>query len=193
MSISESSSESNSDTDDIFDDIIDKYGGNGFMFEPEYSESEVDARLLANQEFKDGDDDPEGIATDELGDEWCTCEQCLHMEHAVERVCCKCFSDIIGKKLCCKRCIVLTAAFQEVCLGTNVLEVSALGTWRHFTEEQLEISNKSDRFIAYRQFISWIYGWLGKDVRKIFPPCVVNKIRQTFPAADNVYIRFRDS
>ena len=96
MSISESSSESNSDTDDIFKLIIEKYGGNGFMFDPEYSESEVDARLLASQELTDdGGDEPEGNGTDGPGDKWCTCEQCLHMEQAVERVYCRSFSGII--------------------------------------------------------------------------------------------------
>ena len=88
-------------------------------------------------------------------------------------------------------CITTTTAFQDVCLNTNVLE-AALGTWHHLTDQQLQISNKSYRFIAYRQFISWIYGWLGKDVRKRIPSCVLNKIRQTFPAADDVYVPYSD-
>ena len=113
------------------------------------------------------------------------------MEHALERSCCRSFSHVIGNKMGPEGCITTTTAFQDVCLNTNVLE-AALGTWHHLTDQQLQISNKSYRFIAYRQFISWIYGWLGKDVRKRIPSCVLNKIRQTFPAADDVYVPYSD-
>ena len=168
MSASESNSESNSDTDDVFDDILNRNESNAFAFEPEYSASEVDARQLASQEVDSSDDDSGETSTDELEDGWCTCEKCLHMEQAVDRVCCRSLFDTTGNKFGSEKCITSTAAFQDVCLNTNVLE-AALGTWRHLNEQQLEISNKSYRFIGYRQFISWIYGWLGKDVRKRIP------------------------
>ena len=100
--------------------------------------------------------------------------------------------EIIGGKIDNKKCISLTDAFHDVCLNKNVLE-AALGTWREFTDEELGISNKSYRFIAYRQFISWIFGWIGKDARKVIPSCVVNKIRLEFPAVDNICIGYKDS
>ena len=155
-------------------DILNESESIGFAFEPEYPASEVDARLLASQDNESSDDDTD--EHDNAGDEnWCSCENCVHMEVAMENVCCRSFSDTIGNKFGIQKCITLTAAFRDVCLNTNVL-AAALGTWRHLTEQQLLISNKSYRFIAYRQFISWVYGCLGKDVRKRIPLCVVNKI-----------------
>ena len=114
------------------------------------------------------------------------------MENGFERVCCRGDAEqIIGNKFGEEQCISHTVAFRDVCLNINVLE-AAIGTWRTFTDEPLQISNRSYRFIAYRQYISWIFGWLGKDIRKIIPSCVVQKIRQTFPAQDGVYIPFQD-
>ena len=119
MSSSESSSE-NSDTDDFFDDILNGSVSNGFAFEPEYPASEVDARLLASQENKSSDDDTD--EHDEGDDHWCSCENCVHMEVAMENVCCRSFSDTIGNKFGIQKCSILTAAFRDVCLNTNVLE-----------------------------------------------------------------------
>ena len=97
-----------------------------------------------------------------------------------------------SEKLANKKCITLTDGFRDVCLNKNVLE-AALGSWREMTEEPIEISNKSYRFIAYRQYISWVFGWLGKDVRKVIPSCAVDIIRKTFPAADNIYVPYKES
>ena len=36
--------------------------------------------------------------------------------------------------------------------------------------------------MAYRNFTSWVYGRLGKGVRKPIPACVVAAIRRKFPA-----------
>ena len=186
---SESESESVSGEDDFFV-FLEQSTTNGFAFEPEYSASEIEAHLLASQD--DDENESEYDADDEgTSEDVCTCEKCVDMEHALERSCCRSFSHVIGNKMGPEGCITTTTAFQDVCLNTNVLE-AALGTWHHLTDQQLQISNKSYRFVAYRQFISWIYGWLGKDVRKRIPSCVLNKIRQTFPAADDVYVPYSD-
>ena len=181
MSSSEIDSESDSDVsnaDDFFD-IFSETGGNGFAFEPEYSAVEVEERLRAHSEASEVEirSDEDAVSTDvPEEDDWCTCEQCVHMENLAERVCCQSIAGVIGRKFDSQKCIISTVAFQEVCLSRNVLE-AALGTWRHITEQPLEISNKSYRFIGYRQFISWVYGLLGKDTRKVVKSCVVIKIR----------------
>ena len=191
MSSSESGTEDDSDNaDDFFDDIFTQSGDNAFAFEPEYTESEVDERLRAYPEFDDIDD--ENNSSVELEDGWCTCGKCVHMDNPDERVCCRSFNEIIGDKFGTEKCIAMTTAFRDVCLNKNVLQ-AALGTWRQLTEQDMQISNKSYRFIGYRQYISWVYGWLGKDVRKVIPSCAVNTIRQTFPAADNIYVPYKDS
>ena len=37
------------------------------------------------------------------------------------------------------------------------------------------------RYIAYRQFVRWIFGVLGKNIRVPIPSCVVTAIRVKFP------------
>ena len=49
------------------------------------------------------------------------------------------------------------------------------------------------RFAAYRQFISWIYGRLGKHVRQVIPSCIVWAIRTKYPSEDNQYVPFHFS
>ncbi|XP_057290227.1 P2X purinoceptor 7-like [Hydractinia symbiolongicarpus] len=54
------------------------------------------------------------------------------------------------------------------------------------------VPNKAYRYAAYRQFTWWVHVRLGKSVRRVIPSCVVNKIRDTFPAPDNIYTGFKD-
>ena len=185
-------------SDDDFDverenDFLDNKGCNAFAFEPEYPEHEIEEILTAylRERVNDGGDEP--LIIEQSDENWCTFENCVPMPNIPERLCCQSTSEeIIGDKIDNKKCISLTDDFHDVCLNENVLE-AALGTWREFTDEELGISNKSYRFIAYRQYISWIFGWLWKDARKVIPSCVVNKIRLEFPAPDNIYIGYEDS
>ena len=135
-------------------------------------------------------EDEEESASEDDGN-GCTCENCVQTQNDFEQACCQDNSAMIGNKLGTEKRIARTSAFRDVCLNVNVLE-AALGTWRTFTDNALNISNKSYRFIAYRQYISWVYGWQGKDVRRIIPACVVNTIRDTFPAQDGIYVPFAD-
>ena len=49
------------------------------------------------------------------------------------------------------------------------------------------------RWLAYTQFVYWVYGKLGRGVRKIVPACAVHKIRKTFPAPNGIYTGFKFS
>jgi len=44
-----------------------------------------------------------------------------------------------------------------------------------------DYTNKEMRFAAYRNVVLWIFGTLGKSVRRVLPSCVVRSIRQRFP------------
>ena len=193
-----SSSEENSDPDsdlelecEFLEETYDN-GNNAFAFEPEYPEHEVDERLRVYMQEREGDDGNEPLVIADPGDDWCRCENCIQMTNTPERICCQASSEIIAEKVESHKCISHTDGFRDVCLNRNVLE-AALGSWSQMTDEPVEKSNKSYRFIAYRQYISWIFGWLGKDVRKVIPSCVVNKIRITFPEPDNNYVPYKDS
>ena len=112
------------------------------------------------------------------------------METEIERKCCKSSPEIIDRKFEDCECISDTDGFHDVCMNKNILE--ALGAWHHFSGEQSVLCNKSFRFIAYKQYIWWIYGKLGKDIRKPIPSCIVNKVRNIFPAPDNIYIPYNN-
>ncbi|KAI7800479.1 putative P2X purinoceptor 7-like [Triplophysa rosa] len=46
------------------------------------------------------------------------------------------------------------------------------------------------RYLAYRSFVSWCWGYLGRHVRVVIPACVVQRIRQEFPDAGANYVGF---
>ena len=56
--------------------------------------------------------------------------------------------------------------------------------------EPLDFSMSSFCKAAYRQFILWEHGYLGKGNRRIIPSCAVKKVREQYPAPDNVYMGF---
>ena len=46
------------------------------------------------------------------------------------------------------------------------------------------------RYTAYRQFVRWCWGFLGRHVRVVLPACVVHEIRRSFPAAEYAGFRY---
>lgn len=46
------------------------------------------------------------------------------------------------------------------------------------------------RYVAYRQFVRWCWGFLGKNNRTPLPACVMSRIRNAFPANDGQYKNF---
>jgi hypothetical protein len=49
------------------------------------------------------------------------------------------------------------------------------------------------RFTAYKQFIFWIHGFLGKKVRRVVSTCVVKLIRKKFPSENGEYVGFLEA
>lgn len=47
------------------------------------------------------------------------------------------------------------------------------------------------RYLAYRSFVSWCWGFLGRRIRVVIPACVVLRIRREFPDALASYEGFR--
>ena len=85
--------------------------------------------------------------------------------------------------------ITETDAFQNVCLNRFVLQ-AAIGNWNDLTHDNRNFGNKNYRFIAYRQYISWSYGYLGRRKRNPLPNSAIIKIREIYPDPDNVYVPY---
>ena len=45
--------------------------------------------------------------------------------------------------------------------------------------------------MAYRQYVRWIHGYLGRSIRVPLPSCVVYKTRQAFPNDKKNYVGFK--
>ena len=70
-----------------------------------------------------------------------------------------------------------------------VLETN-LATISRYTRETFEFENTNYHFSAYKQYISWIYGRLGKRIRQVIPSCVVWAIRKKYPSDDGECVPF---
>ena len=47
------------------------------------------------------------------------------------------------------------------------------------------------RYLAYRMFVSWVFGYLGRGVRVPLPACAVTRIRNEYPDDQSQYVGFR--
>ena len=87
---------------------------------------------------------------------------------------------------CIKQCITESEPFEAVCLNRHVLQ-AAIASWIDFHPDERNLENINFRFISYKQYIWWSYGYLGKRKRNPLPNCVIAKIRKTFPHQNNMY------
>ncbi|KAL3854917.1 hypothetical protein ACJMK2_014152 [Sinanodonta woodiana] len=113
---------------------------------------------------------------------WCLCALCQVMPTTEESQCCQ---EISKAKITgfneVLQCITDHPGFLSVCLDPYVLE-TAYYQYRQQYDQHMEDSNERRRYVAYRQFVRWCWGFMGKEVRVPLPACAVNKIRQAFPS-----------
>ena len=112
--------------------------------------------------------------------DWCKCGKCEFSTTLNEEI----FYQnplVLEKEVCAgEECVTATDAFKSECWNKHVL-TTALATWDDFYHDNKDLKNKNFRFIAYKQYLSWSYGYLGKKNRKPLPNCAVTVIRPTFP------------
>ena len=114
------------------------------------------------------------------GPDWCICGNCREMGTPVENVCCRrrnCVTTFDDFHLLCTERAVLTVAIQ------NRADIYA---------DAVVFSPANYRKAAYRQYILWVYGYLGRGNRRVIPSCVVLCIRNWYPAPDGIYLGFRE-
>jgi hypothetical protein len=169
-----------------------------YQFEPEYSDSED----LDYTELEDEDSEL-AETTKYIGRQgtsvWCLCSKCSVMQSDHESLCCQ-ESDTIAKVRKDFQCITLNPAFQNTILSVDSLNISRHQLIRKTTNQRKkrtltvdEPKNNLWRYLAYKQFVSWINSWtaIGKGNRIVIPSCVVMKIRECFPDENGAYVGFR--
>lgn len=87
-------------------------------------------------------------------------------------------------------CITKHDGFRANCLNIHVLEASYYDyVLQSGLPEENQRIHELYRHIAYRRFTRWVYGLLGKRIRKVIPSCAVVAIREAFPSEE--YCGFR--
>jgi hypothetical protein len=107
---------------------------------------------------------------------WCICNQCIQMDRERMNFCCGHNS-----------CITLTPTFVDLCQRTSVVEIAGVYNYADENHESAMVQGNFLRNQAYRFFILWQYGKLGKGNRRCPPSCAVVRIRWKFPSLDQQY------
>ena len=109
--------------------------------------------------------------------EWCNCGHCANMPTQEENKCCAQVR---------RPCISRTNLFRQLVLDGNVLELQM-----RYREDVLVLdnhrNNENFRHAAYRQYVLWQHGRLGRGNRRVVPSCCVLAIRSRYPSPIGIY------
>lgn len=83
------------------------------------------------------------------------------------------------------------AIFTTNVLNTDSLSIAIVGRSDDFADTP-EYSLASYRKAAYRQWIMWYHGYLGRHNQQMIPSCVVWAVHNAYPAPDGVYLGFKE-
>ena len=111
---------------------------------------------------------------------WCMCLKCWPMETVEENVCCH-----------KSPCVTYMGWFDSVVLNRDVLSLTIEAHSDLFADLPV-YTPTSYRKAAYRQFVLWQYGHLGRSNHCVVPSCVVLSIRCKYPALDGHYVGFQE-
>lgn len=78
-------------------------------------------------------------------------------------------------------CITEHPGFLAVCTNKWVLRTAWFQYKQQYQNAYEGPEHKQYRHVAYRQFVRWCWGFLGKDIRVVLPSCAVMCIRAHFP------------
>ncbi|XP_043216961.1 P2X purinoceptor 7-like [Amphibalanus amphitrite] len=118
--------------------------------------------------------------------EWCCCGMCPEMPTEQERLCC-------GET----RCITDDPEFVKATQDTFHLTLGVRyhrDRWGEAAPDpaDLEGPHRQCRYQAYRHFVLWQWGALGRGNRRALPACAVTAIRAKYPSPSGRYTGFKD-
>uniref|UniRef100_A0A8C6WH64 P2X purinoreceptor 7 intracellular domain-containing protein n=1 Tax=Neogobius melanostomus TaxID=47308 RepID=A0A8C6WH64_9GOBI len=116
--------------------------------------------------------------------DWCVCSRCREMPTDIEKKCC-------GQDP--RDCISQLPQMELYILDEGGLRLTRR-IWNDVLarEDQQEPGedNRQSRYAAYRQYVVWQFGALGRGNRIVIPSCVVWRIRNKYPDPFNQYVGF---
>uniref|UniRef100_A0A8C6UJH8 P2X purinoreceptor 7 intracellular domain-containing protein n=1 Tax=Neogobius melanostomus TaxID=47308 RepID=A0A8C6UJH8_9GOBI len=116
--------------------------------------------------------------------DWCVCSRCREMPTDIEKKCC-------GQDP--RDCISQLPQMELYILDEGGLRLTRR-IWNDVLacEDQQEPGedNRQSRYAAYRQYVVWQFGALGRGNRIVIPSCVVWRIRNKHPDPFNQYVGF---
>ena len=138
---------------------------------------------IVSGEIVAGDGQPHPDPPQEDIPDWCHCGHCNNMPTQEENKCCARVP---------RQCITTTPLFPVLILDGNVLDIAM-----RYREDMVALNNtrnnESFRHAAYRQFVLWQHGLLGKGNRRVVPSCCVLAIRARYPSPNGIYTGYRPS
>lgn len=78
--------------------------------------------------------------------------------------------------------------FFSLCIDHQVLTVAILNR-SDIRADPIDYSPSSYRKAAYRQYILWTHGYLGRG--RVVPSCVVLAVREWYPSPIGIYMGFK--
>lgn len=112
---------------------------------------------------------------------FCKCGNCREMPTQIENKCCS-----------NSRCLRERQIFKKISLDVDFLRQS-IRERADYRAETFDFSNRSLRKAAYRQYVLWRYGKLGRGNRRVVPSCIVLCIREQYPSPNGLYMGYRES
>lgn len=166
----------------------------GEMFRRRYEKNrDNNAGQQCERQRQEPEQQPERVAGEHGG---CFCGRCIDMPTAVERKCCAqeeldntCLADYVEGQ-----CLLECEDIKH-CISPVTVRHSWLNQQRFFglTGEALlfgNMTNKNYRHHAYRCYVNYIYGLLGRYNRKVIPACVIAEVRRQWPDPNGNYRGF---
>jgi hypothetical protein len=113
---------------------------------------------------------------------YCMCNNCVNMQSDKMNVCC-------GQNP--SKCLSKSQTFHDLCLKPHTILVAGILNYADRFHDDPNYQTRFWRCEAYRFFILWQWGKLGRGNRVVIPSCCVFKIRTKFPSPDGVYTGYQ--